>query len=305
MFNSNGTITLFTRDERGCNTLSLNDFLQLLYKWKRHHAINKKFSQGKKRRFAYQLETKDVKVKYGRGVGAAGHLAVLKWPSNAEPSWRLSQLTLKTHRGFLKSPFRSFVLTGDRRYTMSVFSAVLLNLRWRGPWSIRSAELVPVGAGTGMKSMVFKWTSPTLQQARRFLETTLVIPPVVRTDDWDNVWRCFSSHLFLFDARLSCEAVWAWRYTRPPTFTSQRGHAANPPEGRHNWLQHVWIAPLKTRPVKWFMLYYMIQRGWFGILLTPIRSSAKPAPQVSAIPLLEPSAGSTERQPNRIDYDSL
>lgn len=137
----------------------------------------------------------------------------------------------KTHRGFLKSPFRSFVLTGDRRYTMSVFSAVLLNLRWRGPWSIRSAELVPVGAGTGMKSMVFKWTSPTLQQARRFLETTLVIPPVVRTDDWDNVWRCFSSHLFLFDARLSCEAVWAWRYTRPPTFTSQRGHAANPPRG--------------------------------------------------------------------------
>lgn len=147
----------------------------------------------------------------------------------AEPSWRLYQLTLKTHRGFLKPPFSSFVLTGDRRYTMSAFSAVLLNLQWRGTWSIRSAELVPLGAGTGMKSMVFKWTSPTLQQARRFLETTLVIPPVVRTDDWDNVWRCFSSHLFLFDARLSCEAVWAWRYTRPPTFTSQRGHAANPP----------------------------------------------------------------------------
>lgn len=50
------------------------------------------------------------------------------------------------------------------------------------------------------------------------------------------------------------------------------------------------------------MLYYMIQRGWFGILLTPICSSAKPAPQVSMIPLLEPSVGSTERQPKRIDY---
>ena len=195
-------------------------------------------SSGAPRRFCNGLQTRDAAT---------------------ETSWRLYQLSWKTHRGFQKSPFRSFVLTGARRYTMSAFSAVLLNLRWRGPWSIRSVELVPVGAGTGMKSMVFKWTSPTLQQARHFLETTLVIPPVVRTDDWDNVWRCFSSHLFLFDARLSCEAVWAWCYTRPPTFTSQPGHAATPPP------QHVWIGPL----VKWFMLYYMIQRRWFGILLTP------------------------------------
>lgn len=164
----------------------------------------------------------------------------------------------KKNQRCLKSPFRSFVLSGACRYTVLRVSAVLFNLQWRGPWSIRSAELVPVGAGTGWKSMVFKWASPTLQQARRFLETTLVIPPVVRTDAWDNIWSCFPSHLSsLMHAGLQCllsEAVWVWRPT--PMLTSQQEHAPKP-QGLHNWLQHVEIVPLITWPVKLFTPHFV------------------------------------------------
>lgn len=100
--------------------------------------------------------------------------------------------------------------------------AVLFNLQWGRPPSIRSAELVPVGAGTeGVKSMIFKWTSSTLQQAKCFLETTLVI--LVLHGQMPAITSGAASPLIFL---LSCKASAAFKWGRV-------GVALPPPSSPH------------------------------------------------------------------------
>lgn len=124
---------------------------------------------------------------------------ILNWRSNTEQTLQsradVSIRSLEKVPEVSEVSFRSFVLACARRYPTLEFLLSCWICNEEDPDQLGSAELVPVGAGTGMKSMVFKWTSPTLQQARRFLETTLAIPPVVRTDERDNVWSFSLSHL--------------------------------------------------------------------------------------------------------------
>lgn len=114
------------------------------------------------------------------------------------------------HRRSLKSPIGAFVLSGAR--VDSIRSSCWM-LQWRGPWSIRSLQNWPRGALA--EGRWNQWYSnvhrPHQRRARCFLEITWVIPPVVRTDEWDNVRSRSLSHLLSFEASLQwflSEAVW-------------------------------------------------------------------------------------------------
>lgn len=98
-------------------------------------------------------------------------------PSLKQTVQKWADVSISSLKQHLKSLWsRSFVLAAARRYAVLAFLLSCLICSEDDPPSIRSAELVPVGAGTeGVKSMIFKWTSSPFKKTRRFLETTLFI----------------------------------------------------------------------------------------------------------------------------------